>query len=121
MLTAEQKSRLDPEQLAIAEKWESDSATRLEYCDQMSAAQAAGDTAAYQKAFEDYLEDYLSVNKGETHCAHERSLWYNCAGCDEISRLLHPEMYCSKCEESLTENDEQPLVQGICDYCSQDE
>jgi methionyl-tRNA synthetase len=116
MLTDEQRSRLDPEQLAIAERWEQDRDHRLALCDKMGEAEKSGDNVAFRK----YLDEYLATDKGRTHCEHERSIWSNCAACDEISRLLNPEFFCSKCEEALDE-EEQPLVKGMCDYCSQEE
>ncbi len=116
MLTDEQRARLNPEQLVIAENWERERDERLAFCDKMSEADAAKDTVAYKAAF----EGYLAVGAGATHCEHERSIWSNCAACDEISRLLNPDLFCSKCEEPF-EEDELNLVQGICDYCSQKE
>lgn len=89
MLTDEQKARLDSEQLAIAERWEQDRDARGLILDKMSAASDAKDNEAYQK----YLKEYMSIDQGRTHCEHERSIWSNCAGCDEISRLLHPEFF----------------------------
>jgi len=116
MLTDEQKSRLDPEQLAIAERWERDADARSLSLDKMIAASEAKDNEAYAKS----LEEYLSIDKGRTHCEHERSTWSNCAGCDEIARLLNPQLFCSECEEAF-EEDELNLVKGVCDYCSQKE
>lgn len=117
MLTEEQKSRLNPEQLAIAEKWERVQEYRLACLDRMDKANSIRDTEGYKKA----LDEYLDADRGKTHCEHERSIWSNCGACNEIYRLLNPEYYCSKCHESLMEDDGPPLVQGICDYCSQSE
>ena len=116
MLTDEQKARLNPEQLAIAEGWERDADERSDWLDKMVAASEAKDWEAHQKA----LDGYLSVGKDKTHCAHERSLMSNCMACTEICQLLNPEYFCSKCGDPF-EEDELNLVQGICDYCSQGE
>lgn len=114
MLTEEQKARLNPEQLAIAEGWERESAERGVWIDRMEAASEAKDWPAYREA----LNGFLSVGKDKTHCQHERSLMSTCIACEEISRLLNPQLFCSKCEEAFDE-DELNLVKGICDYCSQ--
>jgi hypothetical protein len=87
MLSEQQKARLNPEQLAIAEKWELEKQERNLIVDAMMAAEKAGDKTAYDAA-----ADKLTVFVSDV-CEHDRSIWSNCFACDEIERLLHPEFY----------------------------
>lgn len=90
MLTAEQKARLNPEQLAIAEKWDREADLREEALKEMDAARKAQDDRAYQKAFDKFL-NIDEANEGR--CAHDRSIMGTCAGCEELERLLYPEFF----------------------------
>lgn len=87
MLRPEQKARLNPEQLVIAEKWEQEREDRGRLIEELGAAEKAGDNAAFREALRKIAET--------THdrCEHDRSIWTPCAACEEIEQLLNPEFY----------------------------
>ena len=89
MLTDEQKSRLNPEQLVIAEKWEQESIAQGKAIEMMRLAEAANDAEGIKKAF----EAFLNASDTSGFCEHERSIWTPCMACEEIERLLNPEFY----------------------------
>lgn len=87
MLTDEQKARLNPEQLAIAEKWEREREERDKLWKILISAQENKD----QKLWEETLDSLQEC--APSQCEHERSIWSPCVACDEIERLLNPEFY----------------------------
>ena len=87
MLSEEQKARLNPEQLAVAEKWEREREERAVIIDELGKAEKAGDTVAFKAAI-----DKLSATT-QDRCEHDRSIWSSCAACEEIEFLLYPEFY----------------------------
>jgi hypothetical protein len=90
MLTQEQIARLNPEQLAIAEKWDREADERQRAVDEMEAANKARDIQAYEKA----MQKFFSIGSVESgRCEHDRSIMGTCAGCEELEQLLHPEFY----------------------------
>lgn len=89
MLTDEQKARLNPEQLAIAEKWEREHIAQGEAIEMMRVAEAANDAEGIKNAF----EAFLNASDTSGFCEHERSIWTPCMACEEIERLLNPEFY----------------------------
>lgn len=114
MLTPEQKARLNPEQLTIAEKWEREREERNVLIDKLEESEKTGD----RKRFMEILDEMTEIGNPD-FCEHERSIWKPCAACEEIERLLYPEFYCKLCEESV-ENDfgeRQVLEDGICPDC----
>lgn len=107
MLTEEQKSRLNPEQLAIAEKWEKEHIAQGIAIEKMTKANEEKDFEAYQKAF----EEFLSASDTSGFCEHERSIWTPCMACEEIERLLNPEFYDDEGERLPEEAIEEILKQ----------
>jgi hypothetical protein len=90
MLTDEQKSRLSPEQLVIAEKWEQEKEERGVYIEDMRVANEAKDIEAYHAAFEKFIKVGAA---NADYCEHERSIWSSCSACEEIEMILYPEFY----------------------------
>lgn len=88
MLTKEQKARLDPEQLAIAEKWEVDREKLNSLFEQLARAVENNDDALWKKA-----QQNLRDNPTPSRCEHDRSIWSPCGACEEIEQLLYPEYY----------------------------
>lgn len=93
MLTDEQKARLNPEQLVIAEKWEREADLREEALKEMDAARAAKDFDAMQLATDKFFNIGGLLGEDNDRCEHDRSIMGTCAGCEELERLLHPEFY----------------------------
>jgi hypothetical protein len=109
MLSKEQKDRLTPEELIIAEKWDKERDIIFEEIQTALAANA-------MEAF------HLSIDKlGDMqHCEHELSIWTRCGACDDLELKLYPEAFdkCSNCDE-LTRKDE--LENGRCMDCDDGE
>lgn len=110
MLTQEQKSRLTPEELVIAEKWEKEKEERDFLFNKIQEALSANASEAFFQAV-DSLGDMQP-----THCEHERSIWSRCSACDELERKLNPESYinCNGCGESIHIGE---LENGRCMDC----
>jgi hypothetical protein len=87
MLTDEQKARLNPEQLAIAEKWDRETLEMDKVFEKLQRALRENNNDLFQEALAD------SAANVKDRCEHDRSIWSSCAGCDEIERLLWPEFY----------------------------
>lgn len=103
MLTEEQKAKLNPEQLAVAEKWEREKEERAAILDRMDAGEI------------DVREALRLMNEQSNGmCEHDRSIWSPCAACDEIERLLYPEAYCKVCDEH---GGGELNGEGICLFC----
>lgn len=116
MLTDEQKARLTPEQIVIAEKWEVDADLRDAEFDKIEAALNAGDKEEYHRLLTKMREDLPD------YCEHDRSMSGTCWQCDELSRLLHPEVFCKECEEHQGHVHGGKLNEdGICPDCAEDD
>jgi hypothetical protein len=87
MYTPEQKARLTPEQLIIAERWEQESKDLGAIVEKMSRAMEERNEELWAEAQEDLQKPRPS------QCEHGRHIMLSCAGCDEIERLLNPEFY----------------------------
>ena len=103
MLTEEQKSRLNPEQLVIAEKWEREKEERSAILDKLDAGEIN-------------LKEALRLMDHQTNdmCEHDRSIWSPCGACNEIERLLYPDAYCKGCDEH---GHGELNNEGICPSC----
>jgi hypothetical protein len=114
MLSKEQKDRLTPEELIIAEKWDKEKDERDIIFEEIQAALAANAMEAFHLAT-DKLGDMQP-----SHCEHERSIWTRCGACDDLELKLYPEAFdkCSNCDE-LTRKDE--LEKGRCMDCGDGE
>lgn len=112
MLTSEQKRKLNPEQLKIAESWERAKEERDRLMPLLLKAQE-----------ENNHEDFRRIagqmaNTEPDMCAHGRSIYGSCMSCEEIDRLLNPELFCSRCEQRDFNDD---LVNGVCVSCLEEE
>lgn len=119
MITPEQKerlSKLSPEQQAIAEKWDKERAELDAGFQSLAKAIDAQDEEQWKDALKNLTEKTPSM------CEHERSVWSNCAGCDEIDQALHPELFCAQCNVPFSMCDDgtedKPHNEGdICPDC----
>jgi hypothetical protein len=110
MLTPEQIARLTPEQLITAERWGRERAARNALLDEWDTYIKAGKNIP-----KDFLDKFRLIDA--KYCEHDRSSMDNCAACDEIERLLHPEFYCALCKERLPD----ALENGYCEYCRKED
>lgn len=106
MLTDEQKSRLNPEQLAIAERWEKEREDMGKVFEKLHAAMEAKDETLWHEALAEATEENIP-----SMCEHERSIWSPCAACDEIEQLLNPEFY-DVDGERLPDEEIEKLING---------
>lgn len=79
--------RLTPEQNAIVAKWEVEREARGKIIDQIGIAEKKGDWEAIRSLMDQIIE--MTPDR----CEHDRSIMGTCAGCDEIERILHPELF----------------------------
>lgn len=111
-MTPEQRAKLTPEQLVIAEKWEKEQKEMSGLIEQLATAQENKD----MKLWADTMEKIQNV--APNMCEHERSIWSNCAGCDEIEQILHPELFCAECGVPFQDEIERVRKEGdICSDC----
>jgi hypothetical protein len=97
MLSQEQKDRLTPEELVIAEKWEAEKELQDAIYIEIQAAIAANDMAAIMLAT-DKLAD-----SAPSECEHGRHIMCGCMACEDLDKKLYPEHYaiCIGCGESI--------------------
>jgi len=96
MLTKEQKDRLTPEELVIAEKWEAEKERQDLIFIEIQTAIAANDMDAILLA-----TDKLG-NSVPSECEHGRHIMCGCMACDDLEQKLYPEHFaiCIGCGES---------------------
>ena len=92
MLTDEQKAKLTPGQIVIAEKWmEEDEKVRI-INEKLTSAIRSND----QDAMTDLVEELFNVVPAS--CEHNKSVWESCSECLAIEIVIHPERYDSNGE-----------------------
>ena len=113
MLTQEQIARLNPEQLRVALIWESEKEARDLIYEEILAAIYANDLEVIKTA----TDKMVAITP--MMCEHDRFIACSCADCDEIGRLLNPELYCIKCQEPLTDDPfaTQDWQHDVCEHC----
>jgi hypothetical protein len=113
MLTQEQKDRLTPQELVIAEKWDKEKDERDIIFDEIQAAIKANDLESFS----------LAVNKlsdmQPSQCEHDRHVMCGCMDCDDLERKLYPEHFekCRGCDELVLKDE---LENGRCMDCGED-
>jgi hypothetical protein len=81
-LSEEIKAKLTPEQLVIAEKWETERFQRQAIMSQIELG-----VISLREAL-DSIRD-ITPN----YCEHGRSIMGTCGACDEIERIIRPEAF----------------------------
>ncbi len=108
---------LTPEQQAIVDRWEKEKQERQKCYDLLQIAMDRKDARLWHDIINKIEQITPSV------CEHDRSIWSPCAACNEIERIIHPELFCHKCQELLSE-DGEPVdtskTDGMCSYCFED-
>ena len=79
--------RLTPEQQAIVAKWETEKEARGKLIGRLEVAEKSGN----DEDFKSILSEIMALTP--SHCEHGRSIIGTCAGCDEIERIIHPELF----------------------------
>jgi hypothetical protein len=110
MLSQEQKNRLTPDELVIAEKWEAERELRDLIYAEIQAACDAKDNDAMLSATRKL------VDSAPSQCEHDRHVMVGCAACDELERKLYPECFdnCIDCGELVNKEE---LENGRCMDC----
>ena len=113
MLSQEQKDRLTPEELVIAEKWEIEKAQQVIIFDEILAAIEANSMELVILATEK-LGDLTP-----SQCEHGRHVMCGCMACDELERKVYPDSFanCNSCGESVNKEE---LENGRCIDCPED-
>lgn len=85
------KALLTPEQLAIVARWDAEKAKRMELLEQAQEASKRGDIERERELLMDVCK--VSFLADPYYCEHERAVTSTCAGCEEIERILTPELF----------------------------
>jgi hypothetical protein len=87
MLTDEQKAKLTPEQIVIAEKWmEEDEKIRTIY-DKLFIAIEDNNEDDFHSLIEEISNTVPHI------CEHGKSIYDSCTACDAIEKVIRPELY----------------------------
>lgn len=78
---------LTAEQQAIVARWEAEREARSKLIDKLAVAEKNGDDAA----FKSILDEIMDLTP--SHCEHGRDVISTCMACDEIERIIHPELF----------------------------
>jgi predicted nucleic acid-binding Zn ribbon protein len=84
VITDEQRAKLTPEQLVVAEKWEAETEARDRLIKQL-------DAATDDKMANDLIEQICALSSDM--CEHGRSIWGSCSKCNAIEMILRPELF----------------------------
>ena len=87
MITEEQRAKLTPEQLVIAEKWDAEHTATLALVKLLQAACNNNDETECNRVMAlmgDNISDF---------CEHGRAVWNSCIACDEIEKVLYPDLF----------------------------
>ena len=87
MLTIDQRSKLTPAQIVIAEKWLAEGEQYEKLFERLEIAIKNGNAKAYDTAMDELGEMTPSV------CEHSRSIWEECSECDAIERIIRPQLF----------------------------
>lgn len=79
---------LNPEQRKVAERWERERDERLRLLGEAKAAEARGDDETRLA-----LWKKVCTIGAEDSCEHGRSVYSTCMACEEIERILSPELF----------------------------
>jgi hypothetical protein len=85
------KVLLTPEQRAIAERWEAERQRRHEMLMSYGEALQRGDKEAATIILQEALE--FTLLKDRHYCEHGRAVVSTCIACEEIDRILSPELF----------------------------
>lgn len=87
MITEDQRSKLTTEQLVIAEKWEAEHTKQIDLVHQLQLASDADDETECNR-----IMDLMRDNCPDV-CEHGHSIWDTCMGCDDIEKILYPDLF----------------------------
>jgi hypothetical protein len=102
MLSQEQKLKLTPEELIIAEKWEREKEELANAYKMLSnLIKEPGNDAAYDF----YSEKIAGITP--SICEHGKSVFLKCEACNDLSIKLYPERYikCDSCGNLINVGD----------------
>ncbi len=84
----ERKNLLTPDQLIVVERWDAEKAKRQELLNQ---ALEEDDVVRKWELLRAVCE--VSFLKNPGRCEHDRSIMGSCLACEEIERILTPELF----------------------------
>ena len=82
---------LTPEQLVVVKRWEAEKTARLKLLDQAWEAAEQGDSERERELLMAVCK--VSLSEDPNRCEHGRSIVSTCMACEEIERILTPELF----------------------------
>lgn len=112
-------ANLSVEQKVTADRWDRERTARDQLYSELSAAEKAKDNVAWKKVMDKLAH---SEDTNAFMCEHERHWSSTCMACDEVEKVLRPEMYC-KGEDCSYPLEEEEVKNGVqfCECCREDD
>jgi hypothetical protein len=108
-------ANLTDEQKVTADRWDRERQVREKLYTELSAAEKAKDNEAFKKVLDRLAH---SEETNAWMCEHERHWSSTCMACEEVEKILRPELYCrgNDCGYPLEEEEIEKGIQ-ICECC----
>ena len=87
MITEDQRSKLSPDQLIVAERWDAEHTATLALIHRLQIASDANDETECNR-----IMDLMRDNCPDV-CEHGHSIWDTCMACDDIEKVLYPGLF----------------------------
>jgi hypothetical protein len=87
----ERKTLLSPQQLAIVQRWDAEKVERGNIIEQAREAADRDDRKLWRELAVKACK--FSLLEDPNFCEHGRSIMGTCAGCEDIERILTPELF----------------------------
>jgi hypothetical protein len=82
---------LTEEQQIIVAKWEAERIERAKLMNELEAKIKGCNPDDSVSIYEEFLTKLEALSP--SHCEHGRSIMGSCMGCEEIERIIHPELF----------------------------
>lgn len=107
-------AKLNDEQKKTADRWDREREQHEKVFTKLDQAMKEQNEALYREA----LDDLGKTADDAYMCEHERHWSSHCAACDEVEKILRPELYChdEDCGYQL-EPEEVEAGETLCEYC----
>lgn len=112
-------ANLTVEQKVTADRWDREREHREKLYKELSAAEKAKDNEAFKKVLDRLAH---SEETNAWMCEHERHWSSTCMACDEVEKILRPELYCKneECGYSLEPEEVEKGIQ-FCECCREED
>jgi hypothetical protein len=82
---------LTEEQQAIVAKWEEERKERSKLFDELESKIKGCDPDVSVSIYEEFLSKLEAITP--SRCEHDRCIMSGCMACEEIERIIHPELF----------------------------